>query len=76
MKRVKRTKRIKRIKCAYAIPPELTGRTGTFCAIFRTICNGFGRHCVGYRKETPEERAYIEEKLAEALAAAERKGQQ
>ena len=57
----------KRINCAYAIPHELTG-IGTICGLFNSACNKYGRRCLAYRKETKEEREYIEQKIKEAKA--------
>ena len=59
----------KRIDCAFALPPELSPCGTHYCCVLRTVCNKLGRRCLAYRKETHEEREYIEQKIKEAKAA-------
>ncbi len=62
----------KRINCKYCIPHELSG-IGNVCALMHTACNGLGKRCVAYDKETAEERKWIEDKIKEAKAGKEKR---
>lgn len=56
--------------CMYEIPHELSG-IGSVCGLLRNNCNGYGKHCLAYRKHTKESRQALEKALAEVKAVKE-----
>ncbi len=50
--------------CMYELPHELTG-IGSVCGLFKNVCNGYGKDCIGYKRHTNESRAKLEKAIAE-----------
>ena len=63
---------MKRNDCAFHVPHELTG-VGTVCALLHNTCNGYGKRCLAYRKQTAEEKRQLEEALEKAKEKGETK---
>jgi hypothetical protein len=54
----------KRNNCIFALPHELTG-IGECCGLFRSVCNGYGRRCLGYSAHNAESRRALAKAIAE-----------
>lgn len=49
---------MKRNNCMFLAPRELTGDFAK-CILFKDVCNGYGKDCLGYKKHTKESRAAL-----------------
>ena len=56
----------KRNNCMFALPHELTG-LGECCGLFggELACNGYGKHCTGYKPHNAASRKAIADAIAE-----------
>lgn len=44
--------------CMFLAPRELAGDCDA-CILFKDVCNGLGKDCLGYKKHTKESRAAL-----------------
>lgn len=63
----------RKINCMFHVPHELSG-IGDVCALMHSACNGLGRRCIAYQRETAESRKALEDAIA-ARRKTEKKGE-